>query len=102
MWKSIKKALGWVWGFIRPTVSQLLTETGKIVAGVAREVVVEAATAAVAGNLNGKDISTYARDRMKEVLLSKGVEVGVNASMSLINTALELALQEAKEKGDVE
>jgi hypothetical protein len=101
MWNKLKLILGDVWLFIQPFVIQLLTTAGRMTAAIATQVVLQAAIDAKAGNLNGKNITDYARDLAIEKLKAEGIQVGVDIATSFLNTCLETALQRAKAEGTV-
>jgi hypothetical protein len=100
MWTKLKLVLGDIWDFIKPTVTALLTNIGKVVQQSATNAVIAAAADYKEGK-SSSEIKDHAISIMTDDLKTKGIQVGVDVAMSFVNTVIELALQKAKSDGTV-
>lgn len=91
---KIKLVLSKIWDFLEPFIKIFLSSTGQILAGVALDVVKQiAADPSMLGSGN-LDKRQAAFERIKAELLNRGLE----ASTSVINAAIEAAVQKLKEE----
>lgn len=88
MFDAIKLFMGGIWGYIKPLVVSFLGATGKIVLDIAMGTVKDLANA----DLTSSEKREVAFDRIEKDLKQKGVE----AKASLINAAIEIAVQNLK------
>lgn len=86
----------WVWAFIKPFVKQLMSKAGPILAQAAL-----AAVKATATNMAGAS-NDQKRDAAYSLIVSElktqGINVGVDIGVSMVNAALEMAVQQLKAK----
>lgn len=92
----IKVIFTWVWAFIKPFVKQLMSKVGPILAQAAL-----AAVKATAANMAGAS-NDQKRDAAYALIVSElktqGINVGVDVGVSMVNAALEMAVQQLKAK----
>ena len=84
----------WVWAFIKPFVKQLMSKAGPILAQAAL-----AAVKATAQNMTGAT-NAEKRDAAYGLIVSdlktQGIAVGIDVGTSMVNAAIELAVQKMK------
>lgn len=88
MWEKMKILMSTVWEFLLPFFRQMMTESGQILANVA----MNAVTAVAKGELSDSDKRTAAFNIIISQLEKQGIELGT----SLINAAIEAAVQKLK------
>jgi len=88
MWNKIRMFFSTVWKVIQPTVLKLVDELTPEVLAMIEGIVLELATS----DLSGEDKRSEAIERIKARLKRDGVSL----RSSLINTAIELAVQRLK------
>lgn len=93
MWEKIKILTSSIWAFILPFVRQLMSAVGPILAQAAIAAVTNAATNAGASNAEKRDA---AFNDIVTSLEAQGIKLGVDITTSLINAAIEVALQKLK------
>lgn len=94
MWDRLRIITSSIWQFVLPFLRQMMTKAGPVLATSAL-----AAVKLVAENLNdksGAEKRDLAFATIKSDLASKGVEIGVQVSTSMINAAIEMAVQKLK------
>ena len=89
MWDAVKLYMSKIWALIKPTVMLLLNSLFQDVLSMAVDVVTELASS----DLSSSEKREAAFDKIKEMLESQGKEIG----SSLINLAIELAVQKIKD-----
>jgi len=88
MWSAFKLYMSKVWAWIKPAVMVILSELGRKALAIAIDVVQEVAL---------KDMtSDEKRSEAFEMIKTKLEEQGKEAGTSLINLAIELAVQRLK------
>lgn len=88
---KVLKAFGAVGEFLKPILIMFLSKAGSSLAAIALTVVAD--IAADKTNITNDDKRKAAFDKIKEQLISQGISVGT----SVINTAIEIALQKIKQ-----
>jgi hypothetical protein len=88
MWAAIKLYWSKIWTYIKPAVMVLLTEVGKRALAIALDVCTQLATSDLS--------SSEKRDAAFKQIGDKLAEEGHTAASSLINLAIELAVQKLK------
>lgn len=78
-----------VWDFLKPIILEFLKDSGKELANAALEVV----TSLSASDITNEEKRAEAFKRITEKLKAKGIEI----RDSLINTAIEIAVQKLKQ-----
>jgi CTP synthase (UTP-ammonia lyase) len=91
MLDSIKFFFSWLWDFIHPFISQMLSQIGPILAKAAMDAVI--ATEQNMTGATGADKRNDAYNAILASLESQGLKIGIDVSVSLINSALEMAVQ---------
>jgi hypothetical protein len=94
MWEKIKIMSSGVWLFVLPFLRSMMKQAGPILAAAALSAVKAAATNTGA---SGTEKRAAALDSIGKELQSQGIKIGVDVSTSLINAALEMAVQKLKE-----
>ena len=89
MWEVIKLYMSKIWTILKPIVKILLTTLFQEVLNIAVGVVTDLAST----DLSNSEKREAAFDQIKEKLAAEGKEVG----SSLINLAIELAVQKLKD-----
>lgn len=94
MWEKIKIMSSDIWFFILPFLRQMMKQAGPILAAAALN-----AVKAVAGNTgaSGAEKRATALELIGQELQTQGIKIGVDVSTSLVNAALEMAVQKMKE-----
>ena len=92
--EKIKLFFSNIWDFIRPFVIILLSKSGTILASAAISAVT--ATAQCATGATDEEKRNAAFKLIVEDLKKQGVQVGVEITTSMINAAIELAVQKKK------
>ena len=92
MWEKLKIMGSSVWTFLLPFVRQMITQSGQILANVALQAVRDA----MARGGTGADKRMFAFDKIVEDLKKQGIEAGKDIGISLINAAIEIAVQRVK------
>lgn len=94
--EKMKLVFSSVWGFISPFVKIFVSSAGQILAGVALDVVKQiAADPSLVGSGN-LDKRQAAFEKIKGELVARGLE----ASTSVINAAIEAAVQKLKDNSE--
>lgn len=83
-----------VWTFIKPFVITLMTKSGTILASAALQAVNVTAQNCLGQSDTEKRDSAY--KLIVEDLKKQGIEIGVEISVSMVNAAIELAVQNMK------
>ncbi len=89
-WNKIKFFMSEAWAFIKPFVTQLLTDSGQILARSAMS-----AVAAIAADMSAADGKTK-RDAAFDMILGDLKAHGIELATSTINAALEAAVVKLK------
>jgi len=97
---KLKFIMSWLWVFLKPVIAMLLTELGKALAQAAANAVRDAAglPTQVSDLARRKTAFQAVVDDMKAAGYTYGEE-GAQLTESMINTAIELALQGLKAEG---
>ena len=93
--EKIKILFSKIWDFIAPFVKIFLSSAGQILAASAMEAVKVVATYAMD---NDEEKRHTAFELIVKDLKTKGIELGVQISVSMINAAIEAAVQKLKEQ----
>lgn len=88
MWDAIKLYMSKLWSVIKPSVMILLSEVGQMAMSIAVDIVKDMATR----DLSNSEKRELAFESIKEQLKARGKEAG----NSVINLAIELAVQALK------
>lgn len=88
MWEAIKLVTSNIWQFIKPFLVQFLTSSGRTVLQIALTAVINAQTSGG----TGAEKRQTATDAIIEELKKQGLNVGT----SMINSAIEVAVQKIK------
>lgn len=96
MWEKVKMMSSGIWSFVLPFLRSMMTKAGPILAAAALNAVSVVATNAGA---SGSEKRAVALDLIGQELKSQGIRIGVDISSSLVNAALEMALQKLKAAG---
>jgi hypothetical protein len=94
MWDKIKVIMSSVWEFILPFAKQLMSKGGTLLAAAALEAVKTVANNGV--GKSGAEKRDMAFNSIVENLKKEGLAVGTDISTSLVNAAIEVALQRVK------
>lgn len=94
MWEKIKIMSSGIWFFVLPFLRSMMKQAGPILAAAALN-----AVKAVASNTgaSGAEKRATALDMIGQELQTAGIKIGVDVSTSLVNAALEMAVQKLKE-----
>lgn len=90
MWEKMKILMSGVWEFLLPFFRQMMTQSGQILASAA----MAAVTAAAQGDMTNEERRTAAFNSILADLQKQGISMGT----SIINAALEAAVQKLKDK----
>ena len=90
MWDAVKLYMSKIWTLIKPTVMAFLSKVGQDLLSMAAEIVTDLANT----DMSSSEKRSAAFDSIKERLVAEGKEVGD----SLINLAIEIAVQKLKDK----
>ena len=93
---ALRLMLSGVWGFMKPFVRQMLSFAGPILAKAATD-----AVAVTAENLSGATNDEKRNQAYRMIaadLHRQGVAIGTDVTTSMINTAIEVAVQNLKDK----
>ena len=93
-WTKAKLVCSSIWGFVEPFVKIFLSKAGPVLASAAMQ-----AVQATAVSLAAKDGSTKrdnAYQLIVEDLKTQGLSIGVDVTTSMINAAIEAAVQKLK------
>ncbi|MDD2367354.1 MAG: phage holin, LLH family [Desulfuromonadaceae bacterium] len=94
MWETIKIISSSVWRFALPFLRRLLTGSGTILLTSALSAVKMIADSGIGSS--GAEKRELAYHVIAEDLKGKGITLGVEVSTSMINAAIELAVQKLK------
>lgn len=89
MLEKIKFMMSNIFTFLWPFIKQFINEEGKILLSIAMEIVTQLASS----NLSGAEKRSAAFDKIKNELISRNISM----STSIINSAIEAAVQKMKE-----
>lgn len=95
MWERIKIMSSGIWGFILPFVRQMMSSVGPILASAAIAAV--KATAENAVGVTNAQKRDMAYEAIVADLTKSGIKVGVDIGSSMVNAAIEVAVQKLKE-----
>lgn len=93
-WEKVKLLASHIWDFIEPFIDVFLSEVGPILAKAAMSAV--QATAANMSGASGADKRNAAYSAIVEDLKQQGIQIGTQVTTSMINAALEAAVQKFK------
>lgn len=91
MWEKFKLMWSGVWEFLRPFVTQMMTEAGQILAATAMQAVKIVAETMPAADGSEKRAAAF------EKIAADLASLGVNLAASTINAAIEAAVVKLKE-----
>lgn len=91
---KIKLVLSKIWDFLEPFIKIFLSSTGQILGGVALQVVADIAKDT--SIVTDEDKRKAAFDKIVVDLKGKGIELGLQVTTSMINSAIEVAVQKLK------
>lgn len=94
MWEKLKIMSSGIWFFVLPFLRSMMKQTGSILAAAALSAVKAVATNTGA---SGAEKRSAALDMIGQELTAQGIKIGVDVSTSLVNAALEMAVQKLKE-----
>ncbi|MDY0199315.1 MAG: hypothetical protein RBR68_16050 [Tenuifilaceae bacterium] len=94
MW--IKLFFSKIWDFVKPFIVVLLSKSGTILATSAIQAVTT--TAHCLANKDSSEKRQSAYNLIVDDLKKQGISVGIEITSSMINTAIELAVQKIKSK----
>jgi hypothetical protein len=91
-WTKVKTVFSWVWDFMAPFVGTFATSAGKLVLSSALQaaVVIKDTYGEAA---NGDEKRKAAFNLIVDDLKSRGLTVGVEVGTSMVNAAIEVAVQ---------
>ncbi|OQY20094.1 MAG: hypothetical protein B6I36_02295 [Desulfobacteraceae bacterium 4572_35.1] len=92
---ALKLMLSSMWGFVKPFARQFLTKAGPVLAKAAMEAVTVTATMHGSASHEKRD---KAYDLIIDDLKQQGVAMGTDVSTSMVNAAIEVAVQNLKDK----
>jgi hypothetical protein len=96
-WEKVKLVLSSIFAWFEPTIRDFASRAGQTVLETAYASVVLAAQQKAEGTFKFEIAKQDLLDRMK----SKGFELGVDFTTSMINRAIELSLSKAKADGAI-
>lgn len=94
MWEKVKIIMSNIWVFVLPFLRQLMKQAGPVLASAALAAV--QATASSLKAASGTEKRQAAFDAIVADLSSQGLQIGIDVSTSMINAAIEVALQKIK------
>lgn len=94
MWERLKIFTSALWTFVLPFLRQMMTAAGPILAAAALRAVEAVAANAVGATSDQKRAIAF--QSIVGELKQQGIQVGVDVSTSLINAAIEVAVQKLK------
>lgn len=94
MWLQLKAMMLGIWEFLKPFLMMFTTRAGVALAGVAIQAV--AAVGTDSALLTDDDKRRAAFDQIVEDLTRQGIQIGVEVTTSMINSAIEAAVQYQK------
>jgi hypothetical protein len=92
--ERIKLVFSGMWGFIGPFVKMFLSKAGPVLAAAALAAV--KATAEHMTKSSGAEKRDAAYDAIVTDLRKQGINIGVDVTTSMINAAIEVAVQKLK------
>jgi hypothetical protein len=94
MWERIKIVTSSIWAFVLPFLRQLLTQAGPVLMTSAMTAVKLIADNGLGSS--GEQKRDMAFRAIAADLQAKGIEIGVQVTTSMINAAIEVAVQKLK------
>lgn len=94
MWEKIKIIMSSIWEFVLPFLRQLMHQAGPVLAAAALSAV--KVTASSLKDASGAEKRQAAFDAIVADLGKQGLQIGIDVSTSMINAAIEVALQKIK------
>jgi hypothetical protein len=91
----LKLVFSWIWDFLKPFVAVLASAIGPVLAATAESAVKAVAEGALTGDKERRDA---AFDLAVANLKTQGYQIGAQVTVSMVNTAIELAVQKLKAK----
>lgn len=89
----LKLYLGKMWIFLKPFITMFLSKAGTALAGAALAAVQAVAISGVTGDKERRD-TAFAM--IEQDLRNRGIQIGVEVTTSMINAAIEVAVQNMK------